>query len=536
MDYQMAAAAALAAAAAAAAACSCASSSAGAAGSSTSSAEPPLAALLAAKAPALADPAAAAGACRRVFYGPVIHSLALNQLEMMHLGLLGVDAAGCVCFAVDLSDSGLTASELEGLRARGGPELVELGVRMLMPGFVDAHAHAPQHAFTGTALDLPLLEWLERYTFPHESKFKDVGHARKIYSRAVRNHLKHGTTTVSYFATIHPAACRVLVEVCREQGQRAYVGKVNMDRNSPDHYVEETQQSLDDTRDFVEHVRSLNDPLITAVITPRFVPSCTPELMRGLAAISDEHQLPLQSHLSENLAECEWVRSLHPDCENYSEVYDTHGLFTSRAYMAHCVHCARPERDLVLQKGVGIVHCPNSNFTLASGICNVREWLNEGHKVGLGTDVAGGYSPSILNAIRMARVASVATTAPIVSTALLCLPPVLDFTNPRFSWRERSQGGGDLCAPCGSGGGAGGEAKHNVTLSYNEIFYLATLGGAHVMNLEAKIGNFEVGKEFDALVVNAAAPGKTPRICRLSARVPPCPLRWLPVLVCMACC
>ena len=163
--------------------------------------------------------------------------------------------------------------------------------------------------------------------------------------------------------------------------------------------------------------------------------------MRGLASIADEHQLPLQSHLSENLAECEWVRSLHPDCESYSDVYDKHGLYTPRSYMAHCVHCARAERDLVLRKGVGIVHCPNSNFTLASGVCNVREWLEEGHKVGLGTDVAGGYSPCILNAIRMARVASVATTAPV--------------------------GGGEASAAVGAGGGAGGEAQHHVTLSYN---------------------------------------------------------------------
>lgn len=381
--------------------------------------------LAAVLAPMLGQDATAAGdavaRCTRCFYGPIIHSRSLAELQVMQQGLLGVDATGRICFVLDLSAVRaeeatvvLNVLRTESAGQPGAPELVELGSRMLIPGFVDAHAHAPQHAFTGTALDLPLLEWLERYTFPHETKFADVKHARKIYSRAVRNHLKHGSTTVSYFATIHNEACKVLVEVCREQGQRAYVGKVNMDRNSPPTYCEETQQSLRDTRGFVDHVLGLGDPLITPVITPRFVPSCTPTLMRGLAKISDDHQLPLQSHLSENLAECEWVRSLHPDCTSYSDVYDKHGLYTSRSYMAHCVHCARPERDLVLQRGVGIVHCPNSNFTLASGVCNVREWLNEGHKVALGTDVAGGYSPSILNAIRMARVASVATTAPIV--------------------------------------------------------------------------------------------------------------------------
>jgi guanine deaminase len=383
--------------------------------------------------PLLEHAADGATRCTRCFYGPIIHSRSLAELQVMQQGLLGVDAAGRICFVLDLASvhEEQASAVLSVLRASAGapdaPELVELGSRMLIPGFVDAHAHAPQHAFTGTALDLPLLEWLERYTFPHETKFADVKHARKIYSRAVRNHLKHGSTTVSYFATIHNEACKVLVEVCREHGQRAYIGKVNMDRNSPETYCEETEQSLCDTRSFVDHVLGLEDPLITPVITPRFVPSCTPTLMRGLAKISDEHQLPLQSHLSENLAECEWVRSLHPDCTSYSDVYDKHGLYTSRSYMAHCVHCARPERDLVLQKEVGIVHCPNSNFTLASGVCNVREWLDEGHKVGLGTDVAGGYSPSILNAIRMARVASVATTAPIVS------PTQASLVNPFIS-------------------------------------------------------------------------------------------------------
>ena len=202
--------------------------------------------------------AAAASASVLLFHGPIIHALSLGTVEMTPEALLGVNAAGRISFTVDLATAGLSADELAALRG-GDIELVELGDRMLIPGFVDAHAHAPQHAFTGTALDLPLLEWLERYTFPHEARFADPEHARKIYTRAVRNHLRNGSTTVSYFATIHNEACKVLVEVCRAAGQRAYVGKVNMDRNSPPSYCEETQQSLRDTNAFVDHVLNLND-------------------------------------------------------------------------------------------------------------------------------------------------------------------------------------------------------------------------------------------------------------------------------------
>ena len=142
------------------------------------------------------------------------------------------------------------------------------------------------HAFTGTALDLPLLEWLQTYTFPHEARFSDLAHARKIYERAVHSHLRNGSTTVSYFATIHTEACKLLVDIVREQGQRALVGKVNMDRNGPDDYVETTEASLSGTEDFIDYVLKLRDPLVTPVITPRFVPTCSPALMRGLGALA----------------------------------------------------------------------------------------------------------------------------------------------------------------------------------------------------------------------------------------------------------
>ena len=129
------------------------------------------------------------------------------------------------------------------------------------------------------------------------------------------------------------------MRIARELGQRVLVGKVNMDRNSKDYYVETTAQSIADTEAFVKHVRGLGDALATPVVTPRFAPTCTPELMRALARISDRDALPVQTHMSENRGEIAWVAELHPECESYADVYKQHGLLHDRTYLAHCVHC-----------------------------------------------------------------------------------------------------------------------------------------------------------------------------------------------------
>ena len=408
--------------------------------------------------------------CQTVYHGAIVHSETFDTLEAIQNGLMGVDAAGKICFVIDLDHTPYNPTSVSEQIATA-VRVVNLDGRLLCPGFVDAHAHAPQHAFTGTGMDLSLLEWLQQYTFPHESKFSNLQHASMIYERAVTNHLRNGSTTVSYFATIHLESCKLLVDIVRRRGQRALVGKVNMDRNSPDDYVETTESSLRDTRKFVDYVESLKDSTVQAVITPRFVPTCTPELMRGLGSIAAEHKLPIQSHMGETVEEYAWVRALHPESTTYADVYVQHGLMPMETpvYMAHCIHCGSGERSILKERGCGVIHCPNSNFTLGSGICNVRQWMDEGHVVGLGTDVAGGYSPSMLDAIRNARVASVAVS--------------------QVSGRQNSK------------------VVQDLRLTYSQLFYLATLGGARAVGLGEKVGNFEVGKDFDALVINTCAKG-----------------------------
>ena len=366
-----------------------------------------------------------------------------------------------------------------------GATEVDCRGRFLVPGFVDCHAHAPQYAFTGSCIDLPLLEWLETYTFPTERRFEDVEYARGVYMRCVARHLLNGTTTCSYFGTIHLDSSKLLVDVVRRYGQRAWVGKVNMDRNSPSDYIETTATSLADTKSFVEWVRdtpAATPPLVHAAITPRFVPTCTMELMEGLAALAREHALHVQSHLSESVAECEWVKSLHPEASSYADVYDRAGLLgrgAFRTYMAHCVQSDALERGQLRESRTAVVHCAASNFNIGSGVCNVRRLLNEGIAVCLGTDVAGGCSPSMLDAIQQSVVAS--------KVAMF---------GARGDFDPSREGEGPDAAA----------ASANPPLTLVEALYLATTGGAAVLGLDGVAGALAVGLDFDCNVVDVRPP------------------------------
>jgi guanine deaminase len=233
---------------------------------------------------------------KRLFLGPVIHSRSLNQLEVLPSAAVVVHDGKVV--------SVQKASEIHSTE---GYEVIKLKRgQFLMPGFVDTHTHAPQYVNCGLGLDMQLLEWLNTYTFPAESKFKDVNFARRVYEKCVRRHLKNGTTTALYFGTIHAASCVILGEIARSLGQRAFIGKVNMDRESPDYYIESTEQSLQDTETFIQNLLKVdNGDLIRPIITPRFVITCTSELMKGLARLGEKYEVPIQSHVSENKGEVE---------------------------------------------------------------------------------------------------------------------------------------------------------------------------------------------------------------------------------------
>ncbi len=284
-----------------------------------------------------------------------------------------------------------------------GSKIDDYANALVMQSFSDMHLHAPQYPMLGMGMDMPLLDWLNTYTFPTEACFKDNEFARKTYHRLAGELAAKGTTRVCMFSSIHREATLILMEELENAGITGYVGKVNMDRNGGENYQETTEESISET---VKWLEACNFEHIQPMITPRFTPSCSNELMQELGRIAKEKKMPIQSHLSENTGELNWVKELHPDCEQYWETYEKYGLWNDRTLMAHCVWSDERERKGIKDAGVWTVHCPSSNENLVSGYAPVRVMLNEGLNVVLGSDIAGGDHLSMFKNITAAIRAS----------------------------------------------------------------------------------------------------------------------------------
>ena len=278
--------------------------------------------------------------------------------------------------------------------------------RLVIPGLVDLHTHAPQFAIRGMGMGLELFDWLSLHVYPEEAKYRDLAYAHKAYSLFV-DHIKRGPNTrIVAFATAHVPATMILMNLLEESGLVSMTGKVNMDRNSPDDLREESAaDSLCATIEWIELCVTHKYKNTTPILTPRFIPSCSDELMQGLGALRREMKLPVQSHLCENQQEVKWVRELCPASEGYGAAYRDFDLFGSApensapTVMAHCVWSDESEMALMAGRGVFAAHCPQSNANLASGIAPVRQLLNAGVPVGLGSDIAGGINTSIFRAM-----------------------------------------------------------------------------------------------------------------------------------------
>lgn len=379
-----------------------------------------------------------------VLKGNIIYSRAMNELAVLEDSWL-------VC------EDNVCAGAFASLPARfRGLPVIDCGSRLITPGLVDLHTHAPQYAFRGLGMDMELLDWLGTYTFPEEAKYADLSYAGEAYQYFVDDLRRGATTRACIFGTIHTHATLDLMRRLEQSGLAALVGKVNMDRNAPDALCEgAVEDTLAQTRAWIAH--SAGFVRVRPILTPRFTPSCTDALLRGLGQLQQETGLPVQSHLSENPGEIEWVKSLCPDAAHYGDSYDRFGLFGTNGpcVMAHCVHCPPEEAALMKQNGVFIAHCPQSNTNLSSGVAPVRAYLDHGQRVGLGTDVAGGAHLSMFRAM---------TDAIAVS---------------KLRWRLVD----DTHAP----------------LTFAEAFYLATRGGGAFFG---KVGAFEPGWAFDALVLD----------------------------------
>ena len=400
---------------------------------------------------------------KKIYKAHILYTKERSRFEVLENGYVAVDADGCV--------TGV-AADLAPLDCQDA-EVVDFGDCLLIPAMNDLHVHAPQYRNQGIAMDLELLPWLQNYTFPEEMKYADTAYAERMYRRFVRDLWRFGTMRACVFATIHTESTRLLMRLFQEAGMGALVGKVAMNRNCPEalsESVESYTQGFESLLSSYSPETNLTPPssllpqlgeagrglpLVRPIITPRFIPTCTPEMLRACGQLAAKYQLPVLSHLSENKDEIAWVQALEPDSTCYGDAYDRYGLFgQTPTVMAHCVWTEGEELELMKRRGVMVAHCPTSNFNVASGMAPIRKFLDEGLRVGLGSDISGGHD---LNIFRMM---------------------VYAIQVSKMHYQQQHE-------------------RPFLTLS--EAFWMATKSAGSFFG---RVGSFEPGYEFDALIID----------------------------------
>lgn len=323
--------------------------------------------------------------------------------------------------------------------------------QLIIPGFLDTHIHFPQTEMVG-AYGEQLLEWLETYTFPTEIQFEDQAHVQKIAEIFIKELLKNGTTTALVFCTVHPQSVDGLFEEAAKYNMRLIAGKVLMDRHAPEALTDTAESGYDDSKNLIEKWHGKGRALYA--ITPRFAPTSTPEQLQKAGELKSEYpDVYVHTHLSENKNEIAWVKSLFPERQSYLDVYHHYGLTGKKSVFAHCVHLEDQEWDCMHDTDSAIAFCPTSNLFLGSGLFPVNQAWQKQVKFGLGTDIGAGTSFSLLQT-----------------------------ANEAYKTQQ----------------------LQSYSLSAFETFYHATLGSAKALDLHEKLGNFDVGKEADFVVINLA--------------------------------
>jgi guanine deaminase len=328
-------------------------------------------------------------------------------------------------------------------------EIMTYDDALITAGFIDTHIHLPQTGMIGSYGE-QLLDWLNTYVFPCEKQFEDPEHSAQVADIFLKELLRNGTTTALVFGSRHKESVEALFSAAEKLNLRLIAGKVMMDRNAPDYLVDTAQSSYDDSKALIE--RWHGKGRLHYAVTPRFAPTSTPEQMTLAGQLLTEYpDLYLQTHISENLKEIEWVKALFPEHKNYLDVYDHFNLLGQRSVFAHGVHLCDEECERLAETGSAIAFCPTSNLFLGSGLFDLP--MAERHKVnvGLGTDVGAGTSFSLLHTLNEAY-------------------KVMQLQGAR--------------------------------LSPFKSLYLATLGGARALRLEDKIGNLQAGSEADFVVLD----------------------------------
>lgn len=382
---------------------------------------------------------------KRIYKAHILYTKEKDRFEVLENGYVAVDENGRV--------TGV-ATDVKSLDT-GDAEIVDFGDCLLIPAMNDLHVHASQYRNQGLAMDLELLPWLQNYTFPEEMKYADTQYAEKMYRRFVRDLWRVGTMRACVFATIHTESTRLLMRLFQEAGMGALVGRVAMDRDCPEGLSSSVEETVQGYEALINEFGDDPEALVRPIITPRFVPTCTSEMLRACGHLAATYQLPVQSHLSENKDEIALVKTLEPESTCYGDAYDRYGLFgQTPTVMAHCVWTEGEELELMKRRGVVVAHCPTSNFNVASGMAPIRRFLDAGLQVGLGSDISGGHDLSIFRMMVYAIQVSKIHYQQDHQQAFLTLP---------------------------------------------EVFYMATKSAGSFFG---RVGSFEPGYEFDALVID----------------------------------
>ncbi len=331
-------------------------------------------------------------------------------------------------------------------------DIVDYRDKLILPGFIDTHTHYPQTEMIASYGE-QLLEWLENYTFPTEKQFEDKIHAKVISRFFINELLKNGTTSALVFGTVHPESVDALFEEAVEKNMRIIAGKVLMDRHAPNYLLDTPESGYQDSKALIQKWH--NHKRLQYAITPRFAPTSSRQQLAAAGKLKAEFpDVYVQTHLSENKDENEWVKSLFPEHEDYFSIYQHYGLVGERSVFAHSIHLSDKEWDAFERSDSVIAFCPTSNLFLGSGLFNLNKAEQKNIRVGLGTDVGAGTSFS-------------------------------QFQTLNEAYKVMQLQGNKLSAFKG--------------------LYLATLGGARSLSIDDKVGNFEIGKEADFVVLNWAA-------------------------------
>ena len=329
--------------------------------------------------------------------------------------------------------------------------VTDLRGKLIVPGFIDTHIHYPQTEMIG-AFGEQLLEWLNQYTFPVESQYHCPDHAAKMSAFFLHQLLSNGTTTALVFGTVHKQSVDSLFSAAQQLDMRLIAGKVMMDRNAPEYLTETPEESYQHTRELIErwHQRGR----LSYALTPRFAPTSSPALLDKVRQLREEFpDVWMHTHLSENQQEIAWVKALFPERAGYLDVYHHHQLTGKRSVFAHCLHLEDQEWQCLHDTDSSIAFCPTSNLFLGSGLFNIKRCWQQGVRMGIGTDVGAGTTFNLLQTLGEA-----------------------------YKVGQLQQ----------------------YKLSACEAFYHATLGGAHALDLDDVIGNFNPGKEADFVVLDPA--------------------------------